>query len=58
VAVVELPETEHELAPVPHLTQVPLEDNPNPDKQVRAVVLLEQVAAPAPQPLQVLFAKY
>jgi hypothetical protein len=44
---------EHDLAPVAHLTH---EDptNPYPAKQVSAVVLEVQVAAPVPQALQAL----
>lgn len=51
----ELPEIVQALAPVPHATQAPA-DNPNPELHVRAITLEVQLAALAPQALQVLLA--
>jgi len=48
----------HALAPVPHYTQAPVDDNPNPILHVKAVTLLVHEAALDPQVLQVLLRKY
>lgn len=55
VAVVDEPDTEQDEAPTPHFTHDP-ELNPYPGKQVIAVVFDEQVFAPVPHELHVLFA--